>query len=147
MQTHLAATLAFILLLAGCGGGDAQMARTAPAVTAPTSDDTTEAGIVAFHARTLAVEVGLSAEGEARVAAILARAWSAAQDDVQGRIDAALPVDEEVVSELLLARQREADRAIAALLTPAQRARFEEFGGRLQVEDDEELAVIEGGAR
>lgn len=156
MPTRLAVCLALAALLAGCSGGDGdpitRSTAVAPVQPAPRPEfrpevDTDEEGILAVHARLLAVEVGLDAEAEARVAALLERAWADAQADVQGRIDAALPVDEEVVSALLLSRQRQADAEIAALLTPAQRARFEELGGRIGVEDDEERVTTDGGAR
>jgi hypothetical protein len=131
------ALLLLALVAAGCDGGG-HPATTAPASTAPISSglelpaEADTASITSFHAALLEREVGVDRATADRVAALIAARFDAARAEIDARIEATLPVDEVAVSAVLARHQRALDGEIAALLTPAQRARFAELGGRLE---------------
>ncbi len=122
-------------LTAGCEGGGSSSASTSAPVTplaeADLPAEADPAAIVSFHALLLEREVGLDRATAERAAGLIAARFEAARSEVDQRIEAILPVDDEAIHAVLLSHQRALDEELAALMTPAQRTRFAELGGRL----------------
>lgn len=136
MAARLLCLLLVACALAGCDGGGSSRAAATSAPATPIAEeelpaDPDPAAIVSFHALLLEREVGLDRATAAQAAALIDARWAAARGELDGRADALLPVDDEVVHAVLLRHQQALDAEIAALLTPAQRTRFAELGGRL----------------
>jgi hypothetical protein len=137
MAARLLSLLLVVLagVTAGCDGGSSSSASTSapasPIVEEELPADPDPAAITSFHALLLEREVGLDRAASERAAGLIAARFAAAQDEVAQRVEALLPVDDEVIHAVLLRHQRALDEELAALMTPAQRARFAELGGRL----------------
>lgn len=128
-------------LLVGCDGGDGSSSRASTSAPAsPIAEDELPAdpdpaAITSFHALLLEREVGLDRAASEQAAALIAARFAAAQDEVAQRVEALLPVDDEAIHAVLLRHQRALDLELAALMTPAQRERFDELGGRLDARE------------
>ncbi len=146
-RSPMAARLLSLLLVAGlagavvgCDGGGASSRASTSAPATPIVEgelpaDPDPAAITSFHALLLEREVGLDRAAAAQAAGLIAARFAAAQDEVAQRVEALLPVDDEAIHAVLLRHQRALDQELAALMTPAQRDRFAELGGRLEAAD------------
>ncbi len=135
MAARLLSLLLAVVLLAGCDGGSSSAASTSapasPIAEAELPADPDPAAITSFHALLLEREVGLDRAAAEQAAGLIGARFAAAQDEVAQRVEALLPVDDEAIHAVLLRHQRALDQELAALMTPPQRARFAELGGRL----------------